>query len=79
MEEVAQLIAEKTVAEHLACDLQDDFDVGVKEARYTMAVECREATATENFSRGITFAFLDSLFPPLNGVEPLSYEHVVFE
>ena len=73
-EEVARLTAEKAAAEQLASDLQDDFDVGVEEARHAAAVECREATATENVSRGVTFYFFDSLFPPLDGIEPLGDE-----
>ena len=32
-DEVARLTAEKAEAERLASDLQDDFDVGVEEAR----------------------------------------------
>ena len=68
-EEVALVTAEKATAEQLASDLQDDFDVGVEEARHAAAVECRDATTTENASRGVTFHFFDSLFPPLDGVD----------
>ena len=50
-EDVARATAEKAAAEQLASDLQDDFDVGVEEARYAAVVECRDATATENDSR----------------------------
>ena len=72
MEEVARVTAEKPAAEQLASDLQDDFDVGVEEARHAAAVECRDATATENVSRGVTFDFFDSLFPPLDGADPVA-------
>ena len=70
-EEVARVTEEKAAAEQLASDLQDDFDVGVEEARHAAAVECRDATATENVSRGVTFDFFDSLFPPLDGADPV--------
>ena len=70
-EEVARVTMEKVAAEQLASHLQDDFDVGIKEARHMAAVECRDATATENVSQGVTFHFFDSLFPPLDRVEPL--------
>ena len=63
MEEIARFIVEKAVVEKLASNLQDDFDVGVDEARCAAVVECQEDTATENVSRGITFDFFDSLFP----------------
>ena len=69
-EEVACLTAEKAAAEQLASNLQDDFDVGIEVARHAATVECRDATATENVSRGVTFHFFDSLFPKLDGVEP---------
>ena len=52
-------------------DLQDDFDVGIEEARHDVAVKCRDATTTENVSRGVTCHFFDSFFPTLDGVEPL--------
>ena len=73
-EEVARVTTEKVATEQLAFDLQDNFDVGIEEARHIAAVEYRQATATENVSRGITFHFFDSLFPPLHGVEPLGDE-----
>lgn len=66
VEEVARLSAQKAKAEQRVSDLQDDFDVGVKEARYAAALVCREATAPENVSRGVTFSFLSSLFSSLN-------------
>ena len=78
-EEVARLTAEKAATVQLASDSQDDFDVRIEEVRHAVVVECWEATVTENVSRGITFYFFDSLFPPLDGVEPLGDEHVVFE
>ena len=70
-EEVARVTAEKAASEQFASDLQDDFDVGVEEARHAVAVECRDATATENASRGVTFHFFDSLFPSLDGADPV--------
>ena len=70
VEEVARVTAEKAAAEQLASDLQDDFDVGIEEARHVAAVECWDATTTKNVSRGVTFHFFESLFPPLDGVEP---------
>ena len=68
-EDVARLSAQKVEAEQRASDLQDDFDVGVEEARYAAAVECREATADENASRGVTFNFFNFLFPLPDGDE----------
>ena len=68
---MARVTVEKAAAEQLAPDLQGDFDVGVEEARHAAAVECRDATATENVSRGVTFHFFDSLFPPLDGADPI--------
>ena len=44
----------------------------VEEVRRAVAVECWEATAAENVSRGVIFAFFDSLFPPFDRIEPPS-------
>ena len=42
----------------------------IGEAWRVTSVECREATEVENVSRGVTFTYFSSLFPPLDGADP---------
>jgi len=65
-EENARLSSQLAEAKRRASELQDDYDVVIEEARRAGAVECREATATKNEARGVTFDFFDTLFPLLN-------------
>ena len=69
-EENARLSSQLAEAERRASDLQDDYDIGTEEARRAGAVECRDATATENEARGVTFDFFDTLFPLLDEGAP---------
>ena len=62
-EENARLSSQLAEAERRASDLQDDYDVGTEEARRTRAVECRDATATENEARGSLLTSLTPCFP----------------
>ena len=53
-EENAHLSSLLAEAERQASDLQDDYDIGAEEAHHAGAMECREATAAENETQGVT-------------------------
>ena len=65
-EENACLSSMLADAERRASDLQDNYDIGTEESRRAGEMQCREATAADNETRGVNFDFFDTLFPPLD-------------
>ena len=63
--EMQAAIEEKDDAVRAKADLEDDWDIALKEARYAAAVRVRDATAKENASRETTFFLFRRHVSPL--------------
>ena len=69
------LAEEKEDAVRSKTDLEDDWDLALEAARYEAARRVREATENENASRGTTFSFFNTMFPPYDDELPEDDPH----